>query len=310
MTRGKTLALGLLFAAAARAQPEADLVAATRALLAGDYRRAEETARAAWQEGAGAPEAGVLLARAEMAQGKLDQAYQRLRGVLRRAPAHPDGLYFLSKLSFALSQQSYERLYALAPNSARVHQLLAESHAAREDVAAAEKEYRAALRAEPRSVEVLTALGDLLRRQSRYEDAATQYARALALDPSSYDAAYGLGACRLFQNQPAAAVRYFRKALEAEPGAPAARLALGDALLRLGDAASARQELQRALALEPEMRQAYVLLGRAFQKLGKPEEARQAFDKARELGRRELEAQQALLSEDEMIPRSGPPRRP
>ncbi|MCS6952775.1 MAG: tetratricopeptide repeat protein [Bryobacterales bacterium] len=306
----KTAAIAFLLVAAGAQLRAADLAAATRALLGGDYRRAEQTARAVWQDGAGPPEAGVLLARAEMAQGKLQQAYERLRQVLRRAPAHPDGLYFLSKLSFALSQQSYERLYALAPRSARVHQLLAESHAAREDVAAAEKEYRAALRADPRSVEVRTALGDLLRRQSRFEEAAAQYARALALNPHNYDAAYGLGACRLFQNQPAVAVRYLRKALEAEPDAPAARLALGDALLRLGDAASARRELQRALALEPEMRQAYVLLGRALQKLGKPEEARQAFDKARELGRRELEAQQALLSEDELIPRSGTPRQP
>lgn len=298
----KVLAFGLAFVAAAEARPADDLAAATRALFAGDYRRAEETAHAAWRDGAGPPEAGVLLARAEMAQGKLDQAYARLRQVLLRAPRHSDALYFLSKLALALSQQTYQRLYALAPNSARVHQLMAESHAAQHDLAGAEAEYRAALRAEPRSVEILTALGDLLRRQSRFEEAAAQYARALTLDPSSYDAAYGLGACRLFRNQPAQAARYFRKALEADPGAAAARLALGDALLRSGDAAAAAQELERAIALEPGMRQAYVLLGRALQRLGKAEAARRAFDKARELSQRELEAQQTLFSED-LIPR-------
>lgn len=306
----KLLAFGLAVVATAVAQPASDLAAASRALFAGDYRRAEETAHAAWQDGAGPPEAGVLLARAEMAQGKLDQAYERLREVLLRAPRHPDALYFLSKLALALSQQTYQRLYALAPDSARVRQLMAESHAAQHDIAGAEAEYRAALRAEPRSVEILTALGDLLRRQSRHEEAAAQYARALALDPSSYEAAYGLGACRLFQNQPIEAARWFRKALATDPGAAAARLALGDALLRSGDAASAAQELERAIALEPQMRQAYVLLGRALQKLGRSEAARRAFDQARELSQRELEAQQALFSEDELIPRAPRPEQP
>ncbi len=303
MKRIATLVLASTLPAALSAQQDAGRLAAARALLAGDYLRAEQLARAAWQDGAGPPEAGVVLARAEMAQGKLEQAYGRLREVLRRAPHHADALYFLSKLSSVLSHRAYERLEALAPDSARVHQLLAESHAAREDLAAAEREYRAALKADPQSVEILTALGDLLRRQGRYDEAAAPYARALLLQPSSYEAAYGLGACRLFQGRPAEAARWFRRALAADPEAPAARLALGDALLRQGDATSAARELRRAAELEPQMRQAYVLLGRALQKLGQTEQARQAFEKARQLAARQMEAEQAIFSADELIPR-------
>jgi hypothetical protein len=57
----------------------------------------------------------------------------------RHAPHNVDALYYLSKVSGILSQIEFRELYSLAPNSARVHQLIGESYQMQEDLPKARK---------------------------------------------------------------------------------------------------------------------------------------------------------------------------
>jgi tetratricopeptide (TPR) repeat protein len=255
------------------------------ALLAGKYAGTHPQSLAA----------RILLARAQIAQGKYRLAYQELQQALRLDSQSTDALYYLGQLCNFLSQMEYKELYALAPDSARVHQLQAQWYRVQENTAKAEQEYEAALKANPQSVEVLVALGDLTRSEFRFDEALKYYAQAYAMDPRNYDSVYGLGACYHFRQEPQKAMEYFRRALAIDPDSAAARLALGDALLRAGQATAAVTELKAALVLEPKMRQAYTLLGRAQQKLGLLREAEVSFKKAQELIQTEIESRQDLL---------------
>jgi tetratricopeptide (TPR) repeat protein len=288
----KQLQLWLLcFAFTCVAQTSA-LRESERALLQGDAARAERLVARWLTTHPQDASAQVLLARAVLAQGKFQAAYQHLRHALMLDPNNIDALYYLGMVATALTQMEYQQLFALAPNSERVHQLQAESLHAQEKLTEAEAEYNAALEANPLSVEVLVALGDLKRSQSHFKQAAAYYTRALELAPNDYDALYGLGACLAYQQDHGQAATYFRRALIVEPKAVDAQFALGSSLFQLKKYNEAETELQIVVRQEPKLRQAYFLLGQIYQRSGRQEEARAAFTKFEQLAQEELQRQQ------------------
>jgi Tfp pilus assembly protein PilF len=265
------------------AESVAGLEEATHFLYTGDAQRAQLLAEKYSKAHPSSTAARLLIARAEMARGDFQAAYQELARDVRLEPRNVDALYYLSKLSGILSQIEFRELYSMAPDSARVHQLLGESYQAQDNLPKAEEEFAQALAANPKSPRVLVALGDVKRVQSLCDEAITLYTRAVDVEPGDYDASYGLGACYLYQANAPAAIGWFRRAAAAEPDSAAARLALGVAYMRTGKLAEAVAELKAAVALEPESRQAYVLIGQAYNKMNQPREAEQAFRKARDL---------------------------
>ncbi len=317
---GRLLLIGCWFAAAITGQDSPKLSASEKALYRGEPATAAEFAEKYIREHPQEAAGHVRLAQAKLAQGDYGAAYRELREGLRIDPESVDALYHLTKLSLILSQVEYQKLFAMAPDSHRVHQLMAEANLARRKYVEAAREYRKALQANPESVVVLNALGYLRRTRSelsqpkeaaagRFREAALYYQRALKVDPLSYDAHYGLAVCRLELadlvhpklqgNEMKQAERHFRQAVSADSRSAVARLGLGRALLAAGRWEAAVKELTRAAELEPRLRQAYVLLGRAYQRLGRREEAKEAFERERLL-RAEFEADQRLLSREDI----------
>jgi len=304
------LALTLTAATLAHAEQDTPLKEGTRALYRGDYGTAAARAEQYLKAHPGAVAARILLARAEVAQGKYTAAYEELLKALRADPRNTDALYYLVRVCSVLSQIEYHRLFEMAPDSVRVHQLLAESYAVQGKNSMAEEEYQAALKADPQSVEVLDALGDLKRSQFKFDAAISNYSRAAEIRPQDYDSAYGLGACYLYQRDPQRAIEHFRRALEIDPNSPAARLALGDALLRANQPAAALLELKAAIALAPKMRQVYTLLARAYRRLGQLPQAEEALKTERRLTQEEIEAREVTSRSGDLTPDSSPPPLP
>jgi tetratricopeptide (TPR) repeat protein len=272
-----------------------DLPEYARAFHRGDYPRAIALATAQLKTRPGDVQAQIVLARGEAAMGRFEAAYAGFRKALRLDPRSPDALYYLGVTAGVLAQAEYERLLALAPGSARAHQLLGESYAEQDKKAEAEAEFKAALEAGPPSVDVLVALGDLMRGKLSFAEARAYYSRAVELAPQNYDALYGLGACHSYNREHVQAVGFFRRALRVAPDSAPAHLALGISLLQTAQAASAVTELEAAARLEPRMRQAYYQLGRAYQVLGRSREAEVAFAKVQELIRQQRGADEAFI---------------
>ena len=293
LSRCKRLALPLLLALVpwlAKAQSPT-LAECTRLFYRGDYGQVADLATKHLRRFPKDANAWVLLARADLAQGQFDKAFGSLRKALAADPKNIDALYYLSLASRELSQREYQRLYSLAPDSARVHQLLAEAALAGENPTEAENEFFAALKANPRSIEVLTELAELKRSQSKFDEAITYYSQAAQIGPLTYEAAYGLGACYTYKQDYAQATDWLRKAVALAPDSGGGHFALGNALFQSGQLEPAIPELNTALQLEPNLKQAYFLLGRAYSKLGRTEEARAALSKLDEMNRAEVPAQ-------------------
>ena len=279
-------ALAMLLAPAATAAPvrvTAPPEAAARAFDRGDYPQAVALARQRLRALPRDTSARLVLARAEAALGRFEDAYRSFRRVLALQPRSTDALYYLSILGGVLAQGEYDRLFAQAPDSPRAHQLRGDLHLAQERPVEAEAEYKAALDAAPRSLEVLIALGDLTRRQSRFEDALVYYGRVTEVAPQNYDALYGIGVCRSYRQEYVPAIQSFREALRLDPSSAPAHLALGHALLQSGRAVDAVPELEAAAKREPRMLQAQYLLGRAYRLLGRTEEAEATLARVQKL---------------------------
>lgn len=268
------------------------LAETTRALFGGDYGLAIQLAKKHLRRYPRDVPMRVVLARAELAEGKMQEAFDELQKALAVDPKNIDALYYLSLVSKELSQREYQRLFSLSPDSARVHQLLAEAAQATESTSKAEEEFHKALEANPHSVEVATELAELKRSQSKFDEAITFYMQAEKSGPLTYDVAYGLGACYTYKQDYPQAIEWLRKAVALAPDSTAGRFALGNALFQDGQVAAAIPDLKEALRLEPRMKQAYFLLGRAYSKLGRQEESRAAIKKLDELNRSEVPEQE------------------
>ncbi len=286
------LATVLVGAPALYASQDSEIVRGTTALYQGNYREAAAISQSYVRHHPNSAEGHILLGQVLMASGDYDQAFSELRQALRIEPENLDALYFLGKVSVILGQIELEKLRKMAPDSARVHQVLGESYALQNAAAEAEREFLAALKANPRLVDVLNQLGDLKRKQVLCDEANAYYQRAAGLDPDNYDSAYGIGACYLLTDQPKLALEALRRAVSVDPASAPAWYALARALSADGQAAEAAAELEKAVALEPAMGEAHYLLGRIYRQLGREPEATEAFRKARELYRSEVESQE------------------
>ncbi len=230
----------------------------------------------------------VILARAQVAQGKFDDAFENLRKVLAFDPKNIDALYNLSLLSKALAQRENQRLVSLAPDSYRVHQLLAAAALTAENKEQAEKEFLEALNLNPRSVEVLAELGELKRSQGKCDEALNYYTQAKQVGTLSYEIAYGIGTCFASMSKYREAIDWFEKAVLLAPDSAVGRFSLGNALFHNGQLEPAISELKASVHSDPWMRQAYLLLARAYSNLGRSKEAKAALQKVDELDRAEL----------------------
>jgi len=281
------LVLVLLISGWGNAQSSA-LAECTQALYKEDYSAVIRLAEKHLQKYPKDVLVRVVLARAELAQRKPLEAFEELRTALESDPKSIDALYYLSVVSKELSQNEYQRLFAIAPDSFRVHQLLGEAALSSKNSREAEREFDKALEVNPRSAEVSTELAELKRSQSKFDEAITYYLQAEKNGPPNYDVAYGLGACYTYKQEYPQAIEWLKKAVALAPAAVAGRFALGNALFQDGQFEAAVPELKVALKMEPRMKQAYFLLGRAYSKLGRPEEANAAIKKLDELNRSEV----------------------
>ncbi len=269
--------------AGTRSPADSRLSDAGHALQAGDLDRAFQLGTAYLKAHPASAAANVLLARIAMAKSDPDAAYTHLRAALAASPADVDTLYYLGMLSGQLSEREFQQLARIAPDSAQLHQLAAESLVAEEKRADAEVEYQAALKADPNLYEALLGLAKLERIRLACEEAAVLYQKAEAIRPS-FDGAYGLGVCQSYLQDDEAAAKSFDRALAIDSKAAVAWVGLGTSLTKLGRAAEAIPKLQRAVALEPGMTEAYYALGMAYRATGDQARAAEAFQRAQQRG--------------------------
>jgi tetratricopeptide (TPR) repeat protein len=234
-------------------------------------------------ERAGAREA---LAIAQIQTGQLNDAVVNFSAVLAQRPNDPDLLYYLGHSSGLLSKNAIDTLLAVAPDSARAHQALAENYFALRQMPQAEREYKEALRLRPELPGLHLELGQVYANSGDWPKAEEEYRAETKIQPGSAEAAYRLGAALLQQGKSKDAFTELKRANDLKADMPETLYSLGKAASLIGDATVAEKAWLRVIDLENNTAlaaQSHFGLAALYRKQGKTAQAQQEMQEFQKL---------------------------
>ena len=201
----------------------------------------------------------------------------RALGGLSSGPGHSaPALYWRARSFEKLATAAYLRLYHADPNSYRVHQLLGDLEAAKNNDPGAIEEYRVAVAMRPSLPNLHYSLGHVLWKELKMAEARMEFEAELALNQRHSGALHDLGNTYLLEHQPEQALAYLRRALEVDPDDPDLHRDLGTAYADLQDYSKAQAEFKTALPGDHDGSVHYQL-ARVYQALGQKQDAAREF---------------------------------
>jgi tetratricopeptide (TPR) repeat protein len=194
------------------------------------------------------PREKIKLAETEFRLGHYDAARATAQHVLESDPQNDWGHYWLDKVHAALSEDCFVKVAALNPDSARVHEMVAEHYANWSDYLKAKTEYLSALRLAPELPDLHLGLGSVYWRLGDWPNAEKELTRTLELTPGSTVAQYELGNTYLQQRKWGLAISQLRVVSGESATALRARLDLAKAEEEAGQTREALDDLLPLLA--------------------------------------------------------------
>lgn len=239
-------------------------------------------------------QAGLLLARSMLIDGRTDAALQRLSDILAARADEPEALFLLGKTYEMLASRSAERLFELKPDGAGVRLLRGESfeRGPKNDLESALAEFRMAETLNPNEPGVRHALGRVLYKMNRYDEAVPHLQAVLSQNRSHAAANFLLGRIQLRQGDREAAIKSLQAAIEARPGLAAAKRDLAQALVLAGrteDGIALYEQLANQGVSDSSL---HALMAVAYRKAGKMAKAKEHADLARRLGSAQHQSEQ------------------
>lgn len=152
------------------------------------------------------------------------------------------------------------------------------------EVAAAERMYRAVLKADPNHFGALHNLGFLYFQRSNAKEAIKLFRRALNQNPKSTEALNNLGAALAAVERHEEAIERYERALAIKPDFAEALNNLAVSLVELHRNEEAIAHCERALAINANFADAHTTMGKALTALGRDDEAKARYERAVAIG--------------------------
>jgi tetratricopeptide (TPR) repeat protein len=220
---------------------------------------------------------GTTLIQLDYEEGRLDDALTVADTLNQLAPDDPDVLYIVYRTHSALAARALSTLAKVGPNSARLHQVLAESHASDNDFVGAISEYEKALAIDPALPGLHFELGQAILRNKVDEEsrarAEQQFTAALAENPYDAHAEFELGEIAFLRSRWQDAQQHYARAAQLQPTLVDAQVALGKVLTQLGQPEQATKPLLEAVRLDPDNASAHYRLAQVYRALKRPDDA-------------------------------------
>jgi tetratricopeptide (TPR) repeat protein len=221
-------------------------------------------------------EVGLHLIRIAQESNTLGSVVDVLQDLQRSVPNDPEVLYAAYRVHSDLAAHALESLAKSAPDSARLHQILAQAALTQDDVAGAIAEYRKVLQIDPHVPGAHLELGRAIIQASQDEaarqEAQQEFETELAANPRDADSEYELGQIYSLRSNLEAAEKHYSRALELRPELVDAHLALGKILSGKSDE-EAFAHFREAARLDPGNEVAHYRLSQAYRKTGNNDEA-------------------------------------
>ncbi len=222
-------------------------------------------------------QAGMELTEVYYASRDLDKASEILSVLRKLKPDDAGILYTAHRIYSEQADEAALGVAMLAPNSAWMHQLIAEEMMAQGNNEAAITHYREALKIDDRSPGLHFELGEVLSTVSSASEkdlAEKEYQAALAQNPFDEKSECRLGKIALGRSDLKTAFAHYSRALTLGPEDPDANLGLGKVLLAMGQPQKAQPLLEKAVRLDPTDSVAHYHLGTLYRQTGRVDDAR------------------------------------
>ena len=197
--------------------------------------------------------------------GKLRQAEQLYRQVLRQDPEQPDALHYLGVIAMQ------------AGNFDAATELITQ-----------------ALQQQPQNHFAMANLGNALLQAGNPAEAIDRYRAALTIEPSMFDARRNLASALLAQNEANEALSEIKQAAEMAPQSLEVQVTLGNILQETGHVDEAIACFEGILRVRSDLAPIHVSLGSSLRKAGSRDDAIASFEKAIELAPDYAEAHHKL----------------
>ncbi len=219
--------------------------------------------------------------------GDLDKAVDTLRLLESDSPLNADTLYMANRLYTDLASRALDSMLLVAPESARMHELLAQHLINRGSVREAIAQYRKALLADPKLPGIHYELGEAILQDStsteNLEAAEKEFSAAIQQNPNDAKAIARLGTVSLLRADFRQAAEYFSQALQRAPNSALAEDGMGRALAHLGKPTEAVTYLESASRNDPLDSGVRYQLATLYRQLGRPTDADRELGQFRKL---------------------------
>lgn len=225
-------------------------------------------------------EALMWLGITELAVGKPEKAVAPLDRAAELSPKDINILDYRGRAHLLVSKNSYAQMYAVDPNSWRIHRLSAQIDSEANQHKEAIREFEAAIKLAPGQVDLYEELGDEYRKDNNLELAASAYQKELELTPHNLVAKYDLGSVLVEQGKAQAGVPILREVVKGLAEPTVADYYLGSGLAQLGLYPEAADHLERATKIVPQgevVLRSFYKLSQVYRKMQRPEDARNAI---------------------------------
>jgi tetratricopeptide (TPR) repeat protein len=225
---------------------------------------------------------GKALVQLNSETGNIEDALNTATVLEKLAPDDPDVLYMVYRTHSALAERALATLAKIDPNSARLHEVLGESHAGENDFSSAITEYEKALAIDPALPGVHYELGEAILRNKSDEDsrqrAQKEFEAALKENPDDAHSEYQLGEIEFQRSHWKDAMQHYSRAAQLQPNLVDAQVALGSVLSQLGQPEEAVKHLLLAVQLDPDNATAHYRLSQVYRALKRDDDARREMN--------------------------------
>ncbi len=254
----------------------------------------------------------IKLTEAEFRLGNYDGALHSAKVLYTAEPHNAWAQYWLSKSHDALAEECFLKVAALNPDSARVHQMLAEHYRKLSDYPKAKSEFQQAIGLSPQSPDLHLGLGSVLSRSGDFAQAEKELKTTLELSPASAFAHYELGHLYVQENQWEKAIEHLRQVPADSTDLLSARLDLAKAESALGQNSEAISGLLSIESLDKDG-EVYYRLASLYRTAGDTSRAHEAlitFKQRRAASLQTDTDELGALEKEQELGQAGNPQRP
>jgi tetratricopeptide (TPR) repeat protein len=226
-------------------------------------------------------QAGMEMIDLYSSAGELDKAAGVI-DILREAdPTNVELLYTSYRIHSDLAHEAVLSMAVVAPDSARMHQMMAHELAKQGNTAAAIANYREAIKIDPKLPGIHFELAEILNAASpteNQEEIEKEYKVALTANPFDEKAECRLAEIARRKNDLKEAYARYSRALELQPNDAEAAAGLAKTLVSMNEREKALELYKKAIQLEPTNATVHFQLSTLYRQMGRQEDAQHELD--------------------------------